>query len=502
MDNQVSFFDPMQEREAKRKRQLAEILVTKGNQDFKNEQAGGMTVARSPLEFINQGAQKAYGEYQLQQADEQEAGIEKQRQKLMQDALNQYGQDPRGAAATLGQDPRNAEMAFKLMQGETEYDRKKERYGQEDALQRELADKRVAALSSSGGNTPAAMQIANEMFALEQIMHNPSIPEDQRFLARRRYNLLGQTVKTYGFDRGLQASSMDGYGAVYGQPQQIQINGAAGGGQMTVPMPDFGGMNIPPVQAPNGQMQMPQQATNPGMPQPPNGYPQDPVAAVQGQPQASQFVNVPPKSQVGMSEIPGFGKAIAGIAGQKKGAETKAAEREKLMAEAQANFGSVRDNYITGQNIVNRALNSPGLASNFGALGMIPNMPGGEASDAASILDQIEGGAFLTAFETLKGGGQITEVEGLKATNAIVRMKRAQSEAAFREALKDYMDVMDRGYQKAYEKASGKSFSDWDNQSTFPSATPPVSNQQAPTANTESVADEIARLKKELRLPN
>ncbi len=44
--------------------------------------------------------------------------------------------------------------------------------------------------------------------------------------------------------------------------------------------------------------------------------------------------------------------------------------------------------------------------------------------DFNAMLDQVQGGAFLQAFESLKGGGQITQIEGEKATQAIVRAQQ------------------------------------------------------------------------------
>ena len=68
-------------------------------------------------------------------------------------------------------------------------------------------------------------------------------------------------------------------------------------------------------------------------------------------------------------------------------------------------------------------------------------------------LDQLKGGAFLEAFNTLKGGGQITEVEGKKATDAIARMDNATSESEFKAAVKDYQDVIRKGMNRARMKA-------------------------------------------------
>jgi hypothetical protein len=76
-------------------------------------------------------------------------------------------------------------------------------------------------------------------------------------------------------------------------------------------------------------------------------------------------------------------------------------------------------------------------------------VPGTSESDFQAMYDQIQGGAFMQAFETLKGGGQITEKEGEKGTAAINRMKLATSEKAFIEASRDFQNVLRRGIETA-----------------------------------------------------
>jgi hypothetical protein len=70
-----------------------------------------------------------------------------------------------------------------------------------------------------------------------------------------------------------------------------------------------------------------------------------------------------------------------------------------------------------------------------------------DAQAARGILDKIKGGAFLAAFESLKGGGQITELEGIKAEQAQARLLETQSPEAFRDALAElrfYADIARR----------------------------------------------------------
>lgn len=86
---------------------------------------------------------------------------------------------------------------------------------------------------------------------------------------------------------------------------------------------------------------------------------------------------------------------------------------------------------------------------------------GTSAAGFDALLEQVKGGAFLQAFETLKGGGQITEVEGKKATAAITRMDRAQDEAEFVKAAREYQDVIRAGVARAKQKAGAPAGNGW-----------------------------------------
>lgn len=102
---------------------------------------------------------------------------------------------------------------------------------------------------------------------------------------------------------------------------------------------------------------------------------------------------------------------------------------------------------------VNRQLDEllahPGLASAVGVgIPLAKKIPGSPEAGFAARLDQIKGGAFLQAFEMLKGGGQITETEGAKATAAMNRMDAATSEKEFRAAAEDYRMALKTGLEK------------------------------------------------------
>lgn len=80
-------------------------------------------------------------------------------------------------------------------------------------------------------------------------------------------------------------------------------------------------------------------------------------------------------------------------------------------------------------------------------------VPGTEAASFQALYDQVTGGAFLQAYETLRGTGQITEIEGAKATSAITRMQLAQNEREFVKAAREFQDVIRSGVQRAQAKA-------------------------------------------------
>ena len=114
---------------------------------------------------------------------------------------------------------------------------------------------------------------------------------------------------------------------------------------------------------------------------------------------------------------------------------------------------------------------SPGTAPHAGfkgAVGMgswktlgIPGVeqltPGSPSADFKARYDEVMGGAFAEAFETLKGGGSITEKEGEKATAAKTRMRLAQSEKEFVTAAREYAGVVRKGIERAKAKAGGVS---------------------------------------------
>jgi len=83
-------------------------------------------------------------------------------------------------------------------------------------------------------------------------------------------------------------------------------------------------------------------------------------------------------------------------------------------------------------------------------------VPGTDAADFDARLEQLKGKTFMQAYQSLRGGGQITEVEGDKATKALNRMSRAQSEKEFITAAREFQQNMRLGMELAAQKAGRK----------------------------------------------
>lgn len=140
-------------------------------------------------------------------------------------------------------------------------------------------------------------------------------------------------------------------------------------------------------------------------------------------------------------------KNLAEAESQKQQGEARGKAKASLpMVESAAN------NIITK---VESVLNDPQLDKMVGYSGYIPNMSP-EARGFMAKVKQLEGTAFLQAFESLKGAGAITETEGAQAKAALIRFQEmVQTGADYRLALRDYIDQVRRITDVARQRASG-----------------------------------------------
>src|SRR3990167_1971770 len=91
---------------------------------------------------------------------------------------------------------------------------------------------------------------------------------------------------------------------------------------------------------------------------------------------------------------------------------------------------------------VDSVLNDPAISEATGMMSSLSMIPGSRWYDFGQKVKQIQGQAFLQAYETLKGGGVITEIEGNKATQSIARLSQSQTEASFKEALNELRGIL------------------------------------------------------------
>lgn len=138
-------------------------------------------------------------------------------------------------------------------------------------------------------------------------------------------------------------------------------------------------------------------------------------------------------------------KDVAGAAREGQGG--------KNTAEAQAALPGVETAANVALSTIDSLRNDPYLPSMVGSIqGRLPNY----SSDAARVqgkMDQLQGQAFLQAFNSLKGGGAITEIEGSKAEAAIARLNTAQNESDYNSALMELRGVIEQGVANARKKA-------------------------------------------------
>jgi hypothetical protein len=83
-------------------------------------------------------------------------------------------------------------------------------------------------------------------------------------------------------------------------------------------------------------------------------------------------------------------------------------------------------------------------------IGTVPATPAG---DFTSALNAVKKGAFMQAFEQLKGSGAISGPEGQSATEALANMNAATSEVQFKRELQRFMNIVASGVKVAEQQS-------------------------------------------------
>jgi hypothetical protein len=135
-----------------------------------------------------------------------------------------------------------------------------------------------------------------------------------------------------------------------------------------------------------------------------------------------------------------------------------AAEKVKGEKQGQAttNLPVIEQNTAYAQNILKNIVTHPGLEADVGLRSYLPVVRGTDRANFRSLRNQINGTAFLQAFQTLRGGGQISNVEGDKATSAITRLNDPNiDKESFVQAANELYNILDVGLQRARGEAQG-----------------------------------------------
>jgi len=132
------------------------------------------------------------------------------------------------------------------------------------------------------------------------------------------------------------------------------------------------------------------------------------------------------------------------------------ADAKKIAADEKAKAGAQKatDFADMGLSVIDQLIASPGLGGIVGVRGKLPTIPGTDAAKSSALAEQLEGQAFLQAFQSLKGAGAITENEGKKASAAIARLNRSQSKTDYVQALNELRGILVETKARAAEKAS------------------------------------------------
>ena len=83
-------------------------------------------------------------------------------------------------------------------------------------------------------------------------------------------------------------------------------------------------------------------------------------------------------------------------------------------------------------------------------IGTVPATPAGDFTNA---LNAVKKGAFMQAFEQLKGAGAISGPEGVSATEALANMNAATSEVQFKRELQRFMNIVASGVKVAEQQS-------------------------------------------------
>jgi hypothetical protein len=160
-----------------------------------------------------------------------------------------------------------------------------------------------------------------------------------------------------------------------------------------------------------------------------------------------------PTTQTPLSTLDREAVGAATVSGAEAEATAAGTVTGRTGAEAIANLGTAEQSAQQAIDVLSQLKGHKGLPLITGAYSLMPIIPGTDQAAADALAKQVEGQAFLQAFESLKGGGQITQIEGEKATQAMARLARAQKTEDYQKAVDELLAIANKGLDRARQKA-------------------------------------------------
>jgi len=140
--------------------------------------------------------------------------------------------------------------------------------------------------------------------------------------------------------------------------------------------------------------------------------------------------------------------------------DTAGREREERVGQAQGIDIAKAPEIISTSNRsisqINEVLNHPAFSTASGVLSPLQNIPGTSAYDFGRRLEQLQGVAFLQAFDSLRGAGAVSNREGEIAQTAIARIKAGLSPSDLRKALDELRMIAEAAKEKGLAAAQGR----------------------------------------------
>jgi hypothetical protein len=121
------------------------------------------------------------------------------------------------------------------------------------------------------------------------------------------------------------------------------------------------------------------------------------------------------------------------------------------------NLDSAREAANSFSSLLDQLHDHVGLSDVVGTqFGSIYAMKAGSpAADFNAFKEQVTGKLFLQARESLKGAGSVTDFEGVKGEQAMGRLQASQSVPAFKQAVRDIQNMIQKDLKKIESKAGG-----------------------------------------------